>query len=257
MRIDIITLFPHGLKEFLNQSILGKAQRKGIVRINLNNLRDFAKDKRKTVDDRPYGGGAGMILKPDVIVEAIEAIKGSRFKVNSPHKRSAADLIQSTSGRYEPKTIKPHIILLDPKGKLFNQEKAMELAKKDWLILVCGHYEGVDERVRNFVDEEISIGNYILGSGETAALVLVDTIVRLLPGVLKKKSAKENESFQKLLLEYPQYTKPANFRGLKVPEILLSGNTREINKWRKRQSIKLTKKQRPDLFEEFKRIGKG
>jgi len=255
MRIDIITLFPYGLKGFLNQSILGKAQKKSLVKINLHNLREFAKDKRKTVDGRPYGGGMGMILKPDVVVEAIEAIKSSQLTVNGSQKRNTVNPA-SPAGRREPRIVKPYVILLDPKGKLFNQEKAKELAKKDWLVVVCGHYEGIDERVRNFVDEEISIGDYILGGGEAAALVLVDTIVRLLPGVLAKVGAKEIESFQKSLLEYPQYTRPANFRGLKVPEILFSGNLKEIAKWRKRKALRLTKSQRPDLLEEFKKIEK-
>jgi tRNA (guanine37-N1)-methyltransferase len=231
MKIDIITLFPQGLEGFLKQSILGKAQEKKQVLINLHNLRDFAKDKRKTVDGRPYGGGVGMILRADITVEALEKITAKR---------------KST----------PYKILLDPKGKLFNQKRAQEFAKKDWLILVCGHYEGVDERVRNFVDEEISIGDYILGGGEAAALVLVDAITRLLPGVLAKIGAKEIESFQESLLEYPQYTRPTNYRGLKVPEILFTGNQTEIIKWRKREALKLTKRQRPDFFERIKKTQK-
>jgi tRNA (guanine37-N1)-methyltransferase len=259
MQIDIITLFPQGLRRFLAQSILGKAQQKGRVLINLHNLRGFAKDKRKTVDGRPYGGGAGMILRADVIVEAIEAIKCSRLTVNSSEKRNTVN--------HKLRTNKPYVILLDPKGKLFTQKKAQDLSQKDWLILVCGHYEGVDARVANFVDEIISIGDYILAGGEAAALVIVDAIVRLLPGVLKKREALAEESFQpsfikpaqlashklSALLEYPQYTKPRNFKGLEVPEILFSGNQKEILKWRKREAIRQTQSQRPDLFQKLKK----
>ncbi|OGD86192.1 tRNA (guanosine(37)-N1)-methyltransferase TrmD [Candidatus Curtissbacteria bacterium RBG_16_39_7] len=251
MQIDILTLFPQGLEAFLTQSILGKAQQKKLIRINLCNLRNFAvpngrqaTDKRKTVDGRPYGGGIGMILRPDIVVGAIESV---REKEKSRKKKKTETLPQITN---------PYVILLDPKGNIFNQKKAERLAKKDWLILVCGHYEGVDARVENFVDETVSIGDYILAGGEAAALVLVDAITRLLPGVLAKTGAKEIESFQEPLLEYPQYTKPANFRGLKVPEVLLTGNQREIIKWRKREALRLTRSQRPDLFEKLKRIRK-
>jgi len=257
MRIDILTLFPDSLKGFLNQSILKKAQKEKKVLIQLHNLRNFGKGKRKTVDDRPYGGGAGMILRPDVVVEAIEAIKSSQLTASDPNLGRGFNISQTEKFvNRKPRTVKPHIILLDPKGKLFNQKKAEILAQKDWLVLVCGHYEGIDARVENFVDDEISIGDYILSGGEAAALVLVDTIVRLLPGVLKKAAAKEDESFENSLLEYPQYTKPTNFRGLAVPDILLSGNLKEISKWRKREALRLTKKRRPEVFEKFRKAGK-
>jgi len=241
MVINIITLFPEMFSGPFDESIVKRAQKKKLVEIKIHNLRDWAIDKRGTVDDRPYGGGAGMILMIQPIYDAIESLKS---KVKSQ---------------------KSKIILLTPRGKTFNQKKAQELSKLDEIILICGHYEGFDERIRKFVDEEISIGNFVLTGGEIPAMAITDAVVRLLPGVLKKEKASQIESFslglKKLVkksiktkinhqslainhyLEYPQYTRPENFHGLKVPKVLLSGNHKKISEWRKKHiSRKLTKK---------------
>lgn len=230
MVIHILTLFPDMFRGPFDESIIKRAQEKGLVKINIHNLRNWAVDERGTVDDRPFGGGPGMILKPEPILAAVEDIKK-----------------QSTIQPFNHLTI-----LLTPQGKLFNQKLAWELAKLDQMILICGHYEGVDERVReHLVDEEISIGNYVLTGGELPAMVVTDAIVRLIPGVLEKPEAIELESFSTSsphLLEAPQYTRPEIFRGFRVPEILLSGNHQEIEKWRKEQAEKRTRERRPDLL---------
>lgn len=247
MIIDILTLFPSMLSGPFSESIVKRAQEKGLVKINIHNLRDWAIDERGTVDDRPYGGGRGMILRPEPIFNAVESIKETR-----PRKTSE---VGELAGECK-------IVLLTPQGQLFNQQKAYEFSKLDQLILICGHYEGVDERVReHLVDEEISIGDYVLTGGEIPAMVIADAVTRLLPGVLEKEATSQ-ESFQnsfiqspglnngigKELLEYPQYTRPEDFRGLKAPEILLSGNHKEIEKWRKRKAVERTKKRRPELL---------
>lgn len=235
MQIDILTLFPQMFASVFEESILGRAQKKKLLEINLYNIRDFTHDKHKTVDDKPYGGGVGMVMKVDVLAEAIEAIKDKREKIKE----------------------KPYIILLSAQGKLFKQKLAQKVAKKKWLILVCGHYEGVDGRIRHFIDEEISIGDYVLTGGEIPAMAIVDSVTRLLPGVLVKEEAVQFESFSlptsnfpHLTLEYPQYTRPEIFRDLKVPKILLSGNHAQIAAWRVKEALKLTKKVRPDLLKE-------
>lgn len=222
VKIDILTLFPEMFKGPFDESILQRAQDKGLVEIKIHNLRKWAKDKRGTVDDRPYGGGVGMVMMVAPIAEAIGELKvqSSKFKV----------------------------VLLSPRGKVWKQSLAQEYSKFDHLILICGHYEGVDERIRNFIDEEISIGDYVLTGGELPAMVIVDSIVRLVPGVLEKPEATKFESFSNSLLEYPQYTRPANFRGWKVPEILLSGDHKKIGEWRKKEALKRTKIRRPDLL---------
>ena len=228
MIIDIITLFPAMFRGPFEESIIKRAQEKGLIKIRIHNLRRWAIDKRGTVDDRPFGGGEGMVLRPEPIFNAVEELKG-----------------QKKNGK---------IILLTPQGTIFKQEKAEELAKLEQLILICGHYEGVDERVReHLVDEEISIGDYVLTGGELPAMVVIDATVRLIPGVLGKRESLKEESFgleyeEKRLLEYPQYTRPANFRGLKVPKILLSGNHQEIRRWRLEQSLRRTRERRPDLL---------
>lgn len=209
MRISILTLFPEMFIGPFNQSIIKKAQEKNLVEINLVNIRDFATDTHKTVDDRPYGGGVGMILKVDILQKAL-----------------------SSQG-------KGHRILLSPKGKRYTQVDAKRLSREKHLILICGHYEGVDARIENYVDEIISIGDYVLTGGEIPAMAVTDAVTRLIPGVLKKE-ATQNESFQQALLEYPQYTRPEAFRGQKVPEILLSGNHAQIANWRKAQQRKVT-----------------
>jgi tRNA (guanine37-N1)-methyltransferase len=223
MKITILTLFPEMFSGFLSESIIGRAQKNKIVSIKAEQLRKWGLGVHKQVDDTPYGGGAGMVLKVDVVVKAIKQLK--------------------------TKNLKSKVILLTPQGEKFNQKKARELAeKKGDLILVCGHYEGFDERIRDYVDEEISIGDYVLTGGEIGAAVLTDAIVRLLPGVLGKEESHQNESFEQVTLEHPHYTRPEEFEGKKVPEVLLSGHHAEISKWRREEAIKRTKKRRPDLF---------
>ena len=221
MRFDVLTLFPE-MFTCLQESILGKAQEKGLIDIHLVNIRDFSHDKHKKVDDTPYGGGAGMVMKPDVVYEAYQSVQ-------SPERAK--------------------VIYLSPQGTPLSQAKVEELSKDNHLILLCGHYEGIDERVlTKIVDEEISIGDYVLTGGELPAMVLIDSISRYIPGVLKEDSTKE-ESFSQGLLEYPQYTRPEIFEGQSVPEVLLSGHHQKINEWRKKQSLERTKQKRPDLLE--------
>ena len=220
MRFDVLTLFPE-MFEVLNQSIIGRAKEKGLINVNLINIRDFSKDKHKKVDDTPYGGGAGMVIGPDVVYDAYKSVKDEKAKV----------------------------IYMSPQGKKLDQKKVEELSKQEHLILLCGHYEGIDQRVLDkIVDEEISIGDYVLTGGELPAMVLIDSVSRYVEGVLKDDSTKE-ESFSQGLLEYPQYTRPEVFEGQQVPEVLLSGHHENINKWRLEQSIKKTKERRPDLLE--------
>ena len=227
MKIDIITLFPQMFKGPFDESIIKRAQKKSLVEINVHDLRKWGLEKRKTVDDRPYGGGVGMVLMVEPIYYSLKELKTNKAKV----------------------------ILLSPQGKTFNQKSAERLAKSEHLILVAGHYEGFDERIReHLIDEEISIGDYVLTGGELPAMILTDAIVRLIPDVLEKEEATQFESFTKEgLLEYPQYTKPADFKGWKVPKILLSGNHQEIEKWRKKKSLKKTEKTRPDLLKRINR----
>ena len=234
MQIDILTLFPKMFKGPFDESIVKRAQEKGLVKIKIHNLRNWATNKHGTVDDRPYGGGAGMIMRVDAIERAILKIKN--------HLPAIATLKALQAG-------KSKIILLTPQGKVFNQKTAKKLSKHDHLILICGHYEGIDERVReNLVDEEISIGDYILTGGELPAMIVTDAIVRLIPNVLKKPEAIKEESFSKNLLEFPQYTRPADFKNWKVPKVLLSGDHKKIEKWRKKKALEKTKKRRPDLL---------
>jgi len=231
LKIDILTLFPEIFKGAFDCSIIKRAQEKKRVKIEIHNLRKWAVDKRGTVDDRPYGGGVGMILMIEPIYEALKSL----------------DLLDKKNKIRHARTTK--VILLSPSGKVFNQQKARELAKLKRIVLICGHYEGVDQRVLDYlVDEEISIGDYILTGGELPAMLIVDSVTRLVPGVLEKPEAVESESFSQGLLEYPQYTRPENFRGLKVPKILLSGNHKKIEEWRKKKSLEITKKIRPDLL---------
>lgn len=225
MKIDIITIFPKMFKPILDESIIRRAQKKGLVKIVVHNLRDYSTDKHKKIDDRPFGGGPGMVFKPEPIFRAVEHIKS------------------------KIKNQKLKIILLSPRGKKLNQKLAQRLIKYKHLILICGRYEGVDERISTrLADEEISIGDYILTGGELPTMVLIDCVIRLIPGVLGDKDSKESDSFCEGLLEYPQYTRPANFRGMKAPHILLSGNHQKILEWRKRQSYKVTQKKRPDIL---------
>ncbi|SUY47267.1 tRNA (guanine-N(1)-)-methyltransferase [Clostridium putrefaciens] len=223
MKIDILTLFPEMFSVF-NHSILAKAREKGIIDINCFNIRDFTENKHKKVDDYPYGGGAGMVMSPQPIVDCIKHVK------------------ENNGGR---------VIFLGPKGTTFTQSKANDLSKEENIIFLCGHYEGIDERVYNYIDEEISLGDFILTGGEMAAIPVIDSICRLVPGVLSSSSSYEDESFYNGLLEYPQYTRPEVFNGERVPEVLISGHHENIRKWRKTMSLLLTKKNRLDLFKKF------
>lgn len=219
MKFDVLTLFPEMFSP-LKQSILGKAEEKGLIDINLINIRDFSKDKHKKVDDTPYGGGAGMVIRPDVVYDAYNSVKEDNAK----------------------------IIYLSPQGKTLNQQKVEELSKQKHLILICGHYEGIDQRVLDELEvEEISIGDYVLTGGELPAMVLIDSVSRYIEGVLTKESIEE-ESFSNNLLEYPQYTRPEEFMGRKVPEVLLSGHHENIRKWRYEKQLEITKQKRPDLY---------
>jgi tRNA (guanine37-N1)-methyltransferase len=218
-------LFPEIFFGPLAESIVGRAVKNGLVKINTVNLRDYAHDERGTVDDKPYGGGPGMLLKPEPLFEAVEDIR----------------------------TDKSHVILTAPQGQSFSQQIAGELKTYEHLIIICGHYEGVDERVRTeLIDREISIGDFILTSGNLAAMVMTDAIVRLLPGVLGCDASSEDESFSHGLLEYPQYTRPPEFRGMKVPEVLLSGDHGRIAAWRREQAENITRVNRPDLWKKHK-----
>lgn len=220
MRIDILTLFPGMFAGPFEASIVKRAQEAGIVSIGLHNIRDYANDKHHVVDDTTYGGGDGMVMKPEPIFEALEAVR-------------------------QPNT---HVVLLSPQGQLLDQHAAERLANKPSLAIICGRYEGVDERVGTLVDEELSIGDYVLSGGEPAAIVLVDAIVRLLPGAIGAEGGAAADSHATGLLEYPQYTRPAEFRGMSVPEVLLSGNHQEIDRWRRHQSLKRTLERRPDML---------
>ncbi len=224
MRIDILTLFPEMFGGFFGTSILKRALERGLVEIKTWNIRDFAYDKHRVVDDYPYGGGAGMVMKPEPLARAIAAAK----------EQSEAP-----------------VIYLAPQGARLTQPKVEQLAELSRLIVLCGHYEGIDQRVRSqLVDEEISIGDYVLTGGELAAAVLIDSVVRLLPGVLGSDQSALDESFSNGLLEYPQYTRPPEFMGLTVPDVLLSGHHAEIAKWRRQQSLRVTWERRPDLLAE-------
>ena len=219
MRFDVLTLFPE-MFDAIKQSIIGRAEEKGLIDINLINIRDFSKDKHKKVDDTPYGGGAGMVMMPDVVYDAYKSIQDENAKV----------------------------IYLSPQGKKLNQKLVEELSKEKHLVLLCGHYEGIDQRILDELNvEEISIGDYVLTGGELPAMVLIDSASRYIDGVLSKESTEE-ETFSNGLLEYPQYTRPENFMGRTVPEILLSGHHENIRKWRQEKSIEITKKKRPDLL---------
>jgi len=223
----VLTLFPKMFDCILGESILKRAQEKGIVEVHIHNLRKWAKDRRGTVDDRPYGGGPGMVLKPEPIFEAVESIK------------------EEVKG----KGYDTSIILLTPQGSKYDQNFAKRLSESKHLILICGHYEGIDERVREYLSTEvISIGDYVLTCGELPSMLLMDSIIRLLPGVLGDEDSINFESFTDDLLEYPHYTRPPDYKGMKVPDILLSGDHKAIEKWKSEQSIERTKRTRPDLL---------
>ena len=221
MKIDVLTLFPAMFAGPLDESIVKRARGAGLLDLKIHNLRDWTHDRHKTVDDRPFGGGPGMLLKPEPLFEAIEGLKREKTRV----------------------------IFLSPAGRQFNQAIARELAQQEDLLLVTGHYEGFDERVRErLADDELSIGDYVLTNGALPAMVVIDTVARLLPGVLGHDESSRDESFSAGLLEYPQYTRPAEFRGMKVPDVLVSGHHAEIEKWRRAEAKRRTKERRPDLM---------
>jgi len=228
MQIDILTLFPKMFDSVLGESILKRAQAKGAVKVHLHDLRDWTFDNHRSADDKPFGGGPGMVMKVEPVYLALK------------------EIMQSSKG-------KAKVILLTPQGRKLDQTLAKKIAKEKKLILICGHYEGVDERVRGLADDEISIGDYILTCGEIPAMALIDTVTRLIPGVLGSKDSTASESFEDGLLEYPQYTRPSDFKGMKVPEILLSGDHKKIDQWRKQEAVKRTKERRPDLVKKAMR----
>ncbi|MBO1510434.1 tRNA (guanosine(37)-N1)-methyltransferase TrmD [Metabacillus bambusae] len=227
MKIDFMTLFPEMFNGVLNESILKKAQEKEAVQFRIINFRDYSSNKHNNVDDYPYGGGAGMVLQPQPIFDAVE------------------DIERQTD-------TKPKVILVCPQGERFTQAKAEQLATEDHLLFICGHYEGYDERIReHLVTDEISIGDFVLTGGELASMVIADSVVRLLPGVLGNEDSPVLDSYSSGLLEHPHYTRPADFRGMKVPEVLLSGNHKRIEEWREQESLRRTFTRRPDLLETY------
>jgi tRNA (guanine37-N1)-methyltransferase len=228
MKIDVLTLFPEMFAGVFGHSILKKAAEKQAVQYNVINFREFSDNKHQTVDDYPYGGGAGMVLKPQPIFDAVEALTNK-----SEEKKS-------------------RVILLCPQGERLNQKKAEELAEEKHLIFICGHYEGYDERIReHIVTDEISIGDYVLTGGELGAMVIIDSVVRLLPEVLGNEESHQKDSFSTGLLEHPHYTRPADFRGMKVPDVIISGNHKNIEEWRAKESLRRTFTRRPDLLKEI------
>lgn len=225
MRIDILTLFPSMFTGFMTESIMARAIQNKLVEINIIDFRDFSKSKHKKVDDYPYGGGAGMVLSVQPVYDALTSIKGYEDALK---------------------------IIVSPQGETFTQNKAYELSNKEHIIILCGHYEGYDERIRSYFDYEVSIGDYVLTGGELAAMVLVDSITRVIPNVINKDESHINDSFNNHLLEHPHYTRPREFKGQKVPDVLLNGHHKLIDEWRLEESIKKTKKVRPDLYKKYK-----
>lgn len=227
MKIDVLTLFPEIFEPVLKSSIPGRAIAQGVAQVGVHNLRDWSKDKHRKVDDRPYGGGPGMVIRPEPFFDAVADLKRQAGKMPAPH-----------------------VVLMSPRGETLTQSVARGLAQKPWLILLCGHYEGVDERVRlGLVDQELSIGDYVLTCGELPAMVVIDSVIRLLPGSLGDRTSVDEESFSGNLLEYPQYTRPVEFRGMRVPDVLLSGDLPRVAEWRKLQALRRTVSQRPDLID--------
>ena len=240
MQFDVLTLFPE-MFNILNESIIGRAKEKGLINVNLINIRDFSKNKHKKVDDTPYGGGAGMVIQPDVVYDAYKSVISNIEDVRNVTNSKKIENVE--------KSTKTRVIYMSPQGKKLDQQKVEELSKQEHLILLCGHYEGIDQRILDtIVDEEISIGDYVLTGGELPAMVLIDSVSRYVDGVLSEESTSE-ESFSQGILEYPQYTRPETFENEKVPEILLSGHHQNINKWRREQALKNTYLKRPELLE--------
>jgi len=229
LRIDVVTLFPDFFSGPLQESLLKRAQAKGLLKMQIHNLRDYTHDRHKTVDDKPFGGGAGMLLKPQPLFECIEAIREKGW-----------------------------VVLLDPRGEPFKQKTAAKLAAKKHLVLIAGHYEGVDHRVReHLIDQEISLGDFVTMGGEAPALCVIEAVSRLVPGVLGNEESAKDESFQSGSLEYPQYTRPRLFRSWPVPEVLVSGNHKEVGKWREAQALQITRERRPDLIKKARKTKKS
>ena len=227
MRIDVLTIFPKMFDSVLGESIIKRARGKGVVEINIIDLRLFSTDKHRKVDDKPFGGGPGMVMNAEPFFEAVNYIRK----------------------KTKDSRLKTRTILLSPKGRRFNHGLAKKLSKYEHMVLLCGHYEGIDERVTSHLaDEELSIGDFVLTGGELPAMVIIDSVVRLLPGALGDNDSSKNESFSENLLEYPHYTRPADYKGMKVPDVLLSGDHEKIKEWRKKEAVKATKKKRPDLM---------
>lgn len=238
MRVDTLSTFPHMFDSVMGESMMKRAQEKGLLDFNAYDLRDWTYDRHRTTDDYPYGGGLGLVMKCEPIFEALEAI----LEVE-PGTLPAADAADAT------------IVMMAPQGRVFDDSYAKELAERDRLVFVCGHYEGIDERVYSVADEVISLGDYVLTSGELASMVVIDAVVRKLPGVLGAEGGAEEESFSEGLLEFPQYTRPSEFRGMEVPEVLLSGHHANIEQWRRQESLRRTAALRPDLIERLREAG--
>jgi tRNA (guanine37-N1)-methyltransferase len=242
LRIDVITIFPRLFEAFLEESILGIARREGLVAVRVHDLRDWTEDRHRTVDDTPYGGGPGMVLKPEPLVAAIESLAGPRGSSRKAE-GCAARRSRAKSSR------KARVLMLSAQGQVLEQARLEELAREEHLVLVCGRYEGVDQRVLDLaVDAEVSLGDYVLSGGEVPAMAIIEGVVRLLPGALGNPESAARESFRDGVLEGPQYTRPAEFRGLAVPEILRSGNHEAIARWRAERARELTRRRRPDLL---------
>jgi len=269
VRIDILTLFPGMFSGPFEESILKRAREKNLLQVNVINIRDFARDKHQVTDDYPFGGGVGMVMKPEPIFAAVDHVLAQRAEraLDRWPEQNQSGTASSGNENVFPATPEgatlvdgdgrlgdvghgrpPRIILLCPQGRVFRQELAQELAQEEHLVFICGHYEGVDERVRSLATDEISIGDYVLTGGELAALVVIDAVVRLIPGVLGKEESAQSDSFARGLLEGPQYTRPRVFRGMAVPEILLSGNHEAIRRWRLKEALRRTWQRRPDLL---------
>jgi tRNA (guanine37-N1)-methyltransferase len=224
VRIDVVTIFPEAVMPFVETALLGKAVERGLIDVRVHDLRDYTSDPHRKVDDEPYGGGPGMVMTPEPFFASVESI--------APDRRPDA----------------PRVILLSPQGRMFTQAAAEELSRLDWIVLLCGRYEGVDERVaEHLADEELSIGDYVLAGGEAAALVVIDAVARLVPGVVGEPASIERDSFANGLLDHPHYTRPADFRGHTVPDVLLSGDHEAIERWRRDEAARRTRKRRPDL----------
>ncbi|MDR1942197.1 MAG: tRNA (guanosine(37)-N1)-methyltransferase TrmD [Endomicrobium sp.] len=235
MKIDVLTIFPEMFKDFFSLSLMGKAIEKGLIEAKAVDIRSFSKDKHKKVDDKPFGGGTGMVIKAEPVFAAIRNC--GALKKNACYKN-----------RYK----KPYVIYMSPQGRPLDNGVVKELSKFERLIILCGHYEGIDERAMSFVDDEISIGDYVLTGGEIPAMVLIDAVSRMIKGVVKEEESVKNDSFYNGLLDYPHYTRPAVFKNMKAPEVLLSGNHKKIQEWRLKQSYERTKKRRPDLLKAIK-----